>query len=172
VNPQAERRGDFIETAMRRYCRNPRCRTKLPVPVSNEREAFCTKGCHHSFYLRRCLVCEQPIEQPKRGRRFICKKAKCRNAWRAGLGFGRYVPSDAELTRETPDSIGANGPLNPDRRWHIVAGPQLSASAFYCATLGGAEAVANVNRTNVPRLRDYNAKIKGKQRLLLTQIRK
>ena len=29
----------------RHYCRNPRCRTKLKVPVSNRRDAFCTRGC-------------------------------------------------------------------------------------------------------------------------------
>jgi hypothetical protein len=65
----------------RHYCRNPRCRSKLPTPVSNSRKAFCTKGCHASFYLHRCLICERPIDQPKGGgRRAICNRAKCRNA--------------------------------------------------------------------------------------------
>jgi len=31
---------DFAETAMRRMCRNPRCGSKLPEPVSNPRAAF------------------------------------------------------------------------------------------------------------------------------------
>jgi hypothetical protein len=82
---------DFI-TEVRHRCRNPRCRSKLPTPVVNEREAFCARGCHTSFYLHRCLVCERAIEQPKRGRRLICKKAKCKRALQAGLGLGRYHP--------------------------------------------------------------------------------
>jgi hypothetical protein len=43
---------------VRHYCRNPRCGSKLPAPVSNSREAFCTRGCYNSFYLSRCLICE------------------------------------------------------------------------------------------------------------------
>ena len=60
---------EFVETAMRSMCRNPRCRSKLPSPVSNPRDAFCTRGCHMAFYRKRCLVCECAIEQPKRGQR-------------------------------------------------------------------------------------------------------
>ena len=67
----------------RHYCRNPKCRSKLPAPVASEREAFCARGCYSSFYLHRCRVCEKPIEQPKRGQRIICKRAKCKSAWKA-----------------------------------------------------------------------------------------
>ena len=87
---------------LRHYCRYPRCRSKLPKPVANEREAFCARGCHSAFYRKRCLVCEQPMEQPKRGLRIICKKAKCKNAWDTKLGFGRYAPSGAGLIQESP----------------------------------------------------------------------
>ena len=45
------------------YCRNPKCRSKLPEPVANEREAFCARGCHSGFYRKRCLVCEAPMER-------------------------------------------------------------------------------------------------------------
>jgi hypothetical protein len=58
---------EFAETAVRHYCRYPKCRSKLPAPVLNRHEAFCARGCHGSFYLRRCRVCEAPIEQPKSG---------------------------------------------------------------------------------------------------------
>jgi hypothetical protein len=44
---------DFTETAMRKMSRH--CRMRLPTPTSNEKEAFCTKGCYQSFYLHRCL---------------------------------------------------------------------------------------------------------------------
>ncbi len=43
---------------LRHFCRNPRCRSKLPAPVSNLREAFCTRGCYLGFHRTRCLVCE------------------------------------------------------------------------------------------------------------------
>jgi hypothetical protein len=41
---------EFTETALRHMCRNPRCRSKLPAPVSNPREAFCAKvKCRSAF---------------------------------------------------------------------------------------------------------------------------
>jgi hypothetical protein len=61
----------------------------LPKPTSNERQAFCTRGCYGSFYLHRCLVCEDKIERTTANRK-ICKKSKCRNALAAGEGLGRY----------------------------------------------------------------------------------
>jgi hypothetical protein len=76
-----------FEQKLRRMCRNPKCRMKLPSPVVNEREAFCTRGCYGSFYLKRCRVCEGSIEQKGGQRRFICKKSHCRNAWKAGEGW-------------------------------------------------------------------------------------
>jgi hypothetical protein len=97
---------EFSQT-LRHYCRNPRCRMRLPALVENPHKAFCTPGCHASFYLKRCLVCEAPIEQPKRGKRLICKKAKCRNAWNAGSGFGRYRPSpSAKILKKRPILLG------------------------------------------------------------------
>jgi hypothetical protein len=47
----------------RHYCRNPKCRSKLPAPVANEREAFCTRGCYIGFHRTRCLVCEAKMER-------------------------------------------------------------------------------------------------------------
>jgi hypothetical protein len=95
---------DFTEPALRHCCRNPKCRSKLPVPVSNEREAFCARGCHSAFYRTRCRVCEAPIKQPSRGgQTFVCKKSKCINAWRVNSGFARYHHSLSVVsTSETP----------------------------------------------------------------------
>jgi hypothetical protein len=126
---------DFTETKLRFYCRNSKCRSKLPSPVGNEREAFCTRGCYGSFYLHRCVVCEKRIER-KREDQKVCRSAKCRNAWRAGVGFGRYAASsDAKSAQKVPDFIDPKRPLKPDRTWRIVAGPELSPSAFHCATV-------------------------------------
>lgn len=129
------RGGEFVEE-VRHYCRNPRCRSKLPAPFTNPRQAFCSRGCYNSFYLHRCRVCEGPIEQPKAGgERIICKKAKCRRAWQVNAGFGRYhAPSAAKPSREVPDFIGSKPALNPGRAWRIVAG-ELTPSQLHCATV-------------------------------------
>jgi hypothetical protein len=141
----------------RHYCRNKHCRSKLPGPVSNPREAFCTKGCHGSFYLKRCMVCEGPIER-KREDQKVCRKAKCRSAWRARSGFGRYHgSSDAKLASKTPGFIDSKQPPKPCRPWRIVAGPELSPSAFRCAAVGAAEAVEAAGRINDRHWREANA---------------
>jgi hypothetical protein len=114
------------EKDFRHFCRNPKCRSKLPTPVSNEREAFCARGCHNSFYLRRCLVCEDPLQRRNKTQR-VCRKSRCRSAWRARAGFGRYTPSTSvSLASKTLNSIGLKGAPKPDRAWRQVAGPKLS----------------------------------------------
>jgi hypothetical protein len=150
---------------LRHRCRNPRCRSKLPTPVSNEREAFCTRGCHSSFYLHRCLICERRIEQPKRGRRQICRRASCRNALQGRYSLGRYhASSNAKLISESADSIGVKDAIKP-RPWRHVAGPPLTPSQFHCATVGGEEAVAAATRTNLRYWREANAR--AEQRCLI-----
>jgi hypothetical protein len=71
-----------MDAAPRHYCRNPRCRMKLPAPVENEHHAFCTRGCFESFYLNRCRVCERDLRKDgKRGDagRLYCRPpTKCR----------------------------------------------------------------------------------------------
>jgi hypothetical protein len=62
---------------MRHYCRNPRCKMKLAEPVDTERRAFCTPGCHASFYKSRCVVCEKDLPKGPANRR-LCKSVKCR----------------------------------------------------------------------------------------------
>jgi hypothetical protein len=125
---------EFVETAMRHFCRNPKCRSKLPTPVSNSREAFCARGCHTSFYLHRCRVCEAVLPKTTgKGRpRVICKKPKCRNAWIAGEGFGKYANLTDRYPPENAANIGGFERGKADPRWHIVAG-EISAKAFHCA---------------------------------------
>jgi hypothetical protein len=127
---------EFTQT-LRHYCRNPRCRSKLPSPTSDLRKAFCTRGCHSSFYLKRCMVCEKSIEQPKwGGRRLVCKKAKCRSAVQNRKGGGGYPASfSIKSIQKVPDFIGAKQPLKPDRPYYIVAGPVISANVYHCASL-------------------------------------
>ena len=72
---------EFTQT-LRHYCRNPRCRSKLPSPASDPREAFCTRGCHSSFYLKRCLVCENDKPAGSTTRRKLCRRPKCEGRYR------------------------------------------------------------------------------------------
>ena len=124
---------EFVETAMRKFCRNPRCRSKLPTPVSNEREAFCAKGCYNAFYRKHSSVCEAAIEQPKRGERILCKRPKCRTAWDAKSGFGRYAPFGAESIAEVPANQAVLSAPKPGS-WRIIAGPSAN-SQFRAATV-------------------------------------
>jgi hypothetical protein len=142
---------------LRHRCRNPKCRMKLPAPVSNPREAFCCPGCHKSFYLHRCLVCECPIGR-KREDQKICRKSKCRSAWRARQGFGRYVVSSAaKLASEGPDFPRSKQPNELDRAWRIVAGPPLTPSQLHCALVGAGEAVEAARRSNARYWPEANA---------------
>jgi hypothetical protein len=129
---------EFAEE-VRQRCRHLRCRTKLPVPVTNPREAFCTRGCHTSFYRRRCLVCEKPIERTTPNRK-ICKRSKCRNALATGSGFGRFFAKpthdsqNLELTQETAAAqpvLSATSALG----WRQIAGPLLTPDQLRAATV-------------------------------------
>jgi len=111
---------------------------RLQSPVTNPREAFCIKGCYGSFYLHRCLVCEDPT-----GNRKICKKSKCRNALAAGLGFGRYhgtptkpnrASQNLELTQEVPVNGSVFSGSKPPE-WGQIVGPPLTPNQLHCATI-------------------------------------
>jgi hypothetical protein len=49
-------------------------------PVGTERRAFCTPGCHASFYRNRRLVCEKELPKGPANRK-TCKRPKCRNEY-------------------------------------------------------------------------------------------
>ena len=139
---------------LRQRCRNPQCRAKLAAPISNAREVFCCSGCRASFFRTRCRICEAPIEQPARGTRLICNKAKCKNAWRTRASFGAasYPTLNAVKSfSERPVNTGSKVGTNDDRAWSwrvVAAGAPVSANQYHCATVGAAEAIASVARTN------------------------
>jgi hypothetical protein len=143
---------DFKETQMRKMCRY--CRTKLPTPTSNEREGFCTRGCYQSFYLHRCIVCEKAIERTTANRK-ICKRSKCRNALKAGSGFGHYYadpakryqsPKNPELMQKSAAAeavFSASDTVEPvnkayaERPWRIAAG-HVTINQYHRAVVGDA----------------------------------
>jgi hypothetical protein len=126
---------EFIETALRYFCRNPKCRSKLKTPVSNPREAFCARGCHSAYYRKHCRVCESEITQPTNGERKLCKKPQCRSVFTLGEGFGRYhEAATRKPIQETPVNIDAlRAPKAP--RWRLIAGAGLTPSQLHCATI-------------------------------------
>ena len=127
----------------RRRCRH--CKMNLPEPTSNEREAFCCRGCYQSFYLHRCRVCEKPIEQRRDGRRILCNRSACRNAFSRNFSGGRYLPPSApSYASKPPDFIGSKEATKPGRAWHIVAGLTLTPSQFHAATVPDGEIVDGV----------------------------
>ena len=130
---------DFNQETRKR-CRH--CKMRLPEPTSNERQAFCTRGCYNSFYLHKCRACEKPIEQPKRGTRSGGRNPDAHSAWADKDGMGRYA-------KRTVDKSGAGNrqrqsqevPVNQAvfiapkavDKWRIIAGPALTRPQMHCA---------------------------------------
>ena len=128
---------DFTQTR-RHYCRNPRCRSKLPSPVSNPREAFCTRGCHSSCYLKRCLVCENDKPAGSTARRKLCRRPKCEGRYRKNSAHYSFLGADTTSAANVPRSAQSTGIKSAgfdDRPWYIVAGPKITAAIYHCATL-------------------------------------
>jgi hypothetical protein len=103
---------------LRHYCRNPRCRSKLKQPVENPRAAFCTHGCHSSFYLKRCLVCERPLVK-KSTQQKVCFRNTCRRAFRQQKSYFGYRGSPSTTQ---PQEV----PILRASKWVVIAGPPLT----------------------------------------------
>jgi hypothetical protein len=103
---------EFAEAAMRKFCRNPKCRSKLPKPVSNDRDAFCARGCHSAYYRKHCLVCDGAIVQPKRGERLICRKPACIKAYRESSDTYRRVAKPQNQSQKPLILLTRNRHLN------------------------------------------------------------
>jgi hypothetical protein len=122
---------EFI-TEYRHYCRNPKCRTKLPTPVSNQREAFCPETtCRERFYRLRCYVCEE--KKPGRLDAHTCGRRKCKNALRQ-VG-APYDSRRVEIASGNPIESGLpEGPKSRLTKWRILAG-EIGENALHCATV-------------------------------------
>jgi hypothetical protein len=123
---------EFAET-LRHYCRNPRCGSNLKEPVDAHR-AFCTPGCHSSFYLKRCVVCENDKPAGSTARRIVCRRPKCESKYRQNRGRYSFTTFAANGSRSA-QSTGIKSAGLDDRPWYIVAGPKITAYVYHCATL-------------------------------------
>ena len=127
----------MTEDTLRHRCRNPKCRMKLPTPTANAREAFCTRGCHGSFYLHRCIVCERDVPRNASHQR-TCYRAGCKTAWRNGTvisGFVGIGTGSDRVPLGKPIKSGIKTADKADRRWHIVAGPAFSPRSLAAAVV-------------------------------------
>jgi hypothetical protein len=120
----------MAKPALRHRCRNPRCRSKLDEPTDSMRNAFCTRGCHSSFYRRRCIVCERSFER-RTERRRICERRKCNADFKRDRAhyLGRWGQASHPSTNATKT------PIKPASFWRLVAGPPLSRVSLRLATL-------------------------------------
>jgi hypothetical protein len=113
---------------LRHYCRNPRCRSKLPEPTSTTRDAFCARGCYLGFYRTRCAVCEKSFER-KNEREKLCGRRKCRAAFKRDrahyLGSRYGIAPDVVEPSRSVHFTGVKTRLIPDRAWRIIAGPAV-----------------------------------------------
>ena len=67
-----------MTAALRHYCRNPRCRSKLVEPTENTHAVFCTRGCYEQYHRRRCVVCEAEFKRNAE-HQLICGRRRCRS---------------------------------------------------------------------------------------------
>ena len=143
--------------AFRHYCRNPRCRSKLPAPVTNLREAFCARGCHTQFYRHRCIVCEREMDRITELKQ-LCGRKRCKSqyeALKAYQALGRYHSSTIRLSdARNPITTGNFKPDKSDRPWRQVAGPPIDV---HLATIG-ADAVKH--RRNAALIQRHHSPVK------------
>ena len=110
-------------------------------------------------------VCESPIEQKRDDRLLLCKKPKCKAAWQALDGFGRYAVSPAAgKASKTLDFIDSKRAPKPDRAptWRVVAaGAPMTANSYHCATVGADEALVARDRINAAHWKPIKAGERG-----------
>ena len=126
---------EFAED-LRHHCRNPRCRMKLTAPVVNPHKAFCTRGCHSSFYLKRCLVCENDKPAGSTARRKLCRRPKCEGRYRKNSAHYSFPGADTTSAANVPRSAQSTGIKSAGLDDpHVVAGPKITACVYHCAAL-------------------------------------
>jgi hypothetical protein len=111
---------------LRHHCRNPRCRMKLREPTDNLRSAFCCRGCHATFYRKRCLVCEAPFERVREDQR-TCGRRKCKGEFRrhSVRVWGKWLPVPGE-TLSAPQN-----PIKPGTKTRAESRRGYSSSPIH-----------------------------------------
>jgi hypothetical protein len=115
---------------LRHFCRFPKCRSKLPKPVSSALDAFCTVGCIRGFYRGHCRVCKRGFER-KTERAKTCGRRECQTAFRRDpIRFSGSRYGDAPVVvnpSKKPIKPGVKiVPLEGPTVWQTIAGPTPS----------------------------------------------
>jgi hypothetical protein len=115
-----------MTAALRHYCRNPRCRSKLVEPAENTHAAFCAKGCYEQYHRRRCIVCEAEFKR-NAGNQLTCGRRRCRSEVRKWPALYRPFhhgpvsgPQTVKLSSETPILQGSKPAPASVRGWRWV----------------------------------------------------
>jgi hypothetical protein len=112
---------------------------KLEQPTDNPRRAFCCAACFETYFRRCCLVCERPLGPDRTARRRFCR-ARCRVEYNRHLERFNF-PHPAQGSVSLRNAIGSahSTGLKPGtesgRPFRIVAGPQLTTTAFRLASI-------------------------------------
>src|SRR5262249_2517596 len=130
VHNRTSARNRDVSDKPRHYCRNLRCRSKLPEAVENHHHAFCCRGSFGSFYLNRCRVCGRDLRKQGRrsdaGRRYCRPPRDCRaeaRKWPAKYEYGLragFSPTNARNAHSTGLKSGDRTdrpPFNCLRDW-------------------------------------------------------
>jgi hypothetical protein len=131
-------RGLMVEFAekLRHYCRNARCRSKMPAPVQNEKHAFCTPFCYDQHYRRHCVVCECDLP-PGPATRSVCKKRSCKAAFHHHPDTYLWPGRAANATKRLPKNANATdvfwaGKSGRGWRWERLPGDDEDWQLFDC----------------------------------------
>jgi len=154
-NPSPTLNPASTPTPLRHRCLNPRCGLKLRHgPTDNLRAAFCTASCFDSYFRRRCLVCERPIDR-KSERRQLCGRERCRKQLQRHRD--RFCPPWYQASVLSPNALGSADKTGLKNRSEAgraprqVAGPQLSQTSLRLASLPlDPELVARLERVHRP----------------------
>ena len=120
-----------MSVELRHYCRNLKCRSRLPAPIENVRKAFCCRGCHNAFYRTRCLVCEKDT-----GTNPLTGEKRKRLGQRKFCGRSVRTPSGARVAQ-----VHAI-------KWASKPAPRATDQlAIVCAVGGGAETAIATTRS-------------------------
>jgi hypothetical protein len=119
-----------MSVELRHYCRNLKCRSRLPAPIENVRKAFCCRRCHSAFYRTRCLVCEKdtgtnPLTGEKRkrlGQRKFCGR-KCKAEARQFPHVYAWV---------IPDPVGRTRSSSSCDKMGLKTGPARDRPTSHC----------------------------------------
>ena len=114
-------------TEPRHRCRY--CRTTLKAPEDNDRQAFCTRGCHSSHYRKRCVVCEAKFERKNEGQK-VCGRRLCRNALKSRPELYSYA-------RARIDAAKDQGVRTEVARAGILVRPNFVSSPKYRGCVSG-----------------------------------